>query len=145
MADEKTRQMPPMGGPGRRGGMVAKPDVKINKDTVKRLFNYFSEYKFHLLFVMFFIILSAVASVASSLFLETLIDDYITPMLFPDSAVTFADLFGAICKIGCLFLCGALAGLLYNRIMANVSQGILKKIRDRMFAHMQTLPIKYFD
>ncbi len=145
MADEKSRQMPPMGGPGRRGGMVAKPDVKINKATVKRLFNYFSEYKFHLLFVMIFIILSAVASVASSLFLETLIDDYITPMLFPDSAVTFADLFGAICKIGFLFLCGALAGLLYNRIMANVSQGILKKIRDKMFAHMQTLPIKYFD
>lgn len=145
MAEEKTRQMPPMGGPGRRGGMVAKPDVKINKDTVKRLFGYFGKYKFHLFFVMFFIILSAIASVSSSLFLETLIDDYITPMLFPDSAVTFSDLFVALCKIGCLYLCGAFAGLLYNRIMANVSQGILKKIRDRMFSHMQTLPIKYFD
>ncbi|MBR3868649.1 MAG: ABC transporter ATP-binding protein [Clostridia bacterium] len=145
MAEEKTRQMPPMGGPGRRGGMVGKPDVKINKDTVKRLFGYFGKYKFHLIFVMFFIILSAVASVASSLFLETLIDDYITPMLLPNSSVTFTDLFVALCKIGCLYICGALAGLLYNRIMANVSQGILKKIRDRMFAHMQTLPIKYFD
>ena len=145
MAEEKTRQMPPMGGPGRRGGMVGKPDVKINKDTVKRLFGYFGKYKFHLVFVMFFIILSAVASVASSLFLETLIDDYITPMLLPNSSVTFTDLFVALCKIGCLYICGALAGFLYNRIMANVSQGILKKIRDRMFAHMQTLPIKYFD
>ena len=136
MADEKARQMPPMGGPGRRGGMVAKPDVKVNKETVKRLFSYFGKYKIHLIFVMFFIILSAVASVASSLFLKTLIDSYIAPMLFPNASVTFTDLFGALCKIGCLYLCGALAGFLYNRIMANVSQGILKKIRDRMFEHM---------
>ena len=145
MADEKARQMPPMGGPGRRGGMVGKPDVKVNKETVKRLFSYFGKYKIHLIFVMFFIILSAVASVASSLFLKTLIDSYIAPMLFPNASVTFTDLFGALCKIGCLYLCGALAGFLYNRIMANVSQGILKKIRDRMFEHMQSLPIKYFD
>lgn len=145
MADQKPRQMPPMSGAGRRGGMVAKPDVKINKDTVKRLFGYFGKYKLHLIFVMLFIILSAVASVASSLFLETLIDDYIKPMLLPESSVGFTDLFVALCKIGCLYVCGALAGLLYNRIMANVSQGILKKIRDRMFAHMQTLPVKYFD
>ena len=145
MAEEKARQMPPMGGPGRRGGMVGKPDVKINKETVKRLFSYFGKYKIHLVFVMFFIILSAVASVASSLFLKTLIDSYIAPMLFPNASVTFTDLFGALCKIGCLYLCGALAGFLYNRIMANVSQGILKKIRDRMFEHMQSLPIKYFD
>ena len=55
MADEKARQMPPMGGPGRRGGMVAKPDVKINKETVRRLLGYFSEYKFHLIFVFVFI------------------------------------------------------------------------------------------
>ena len=145
MAEEKARQMPPMGGPGRRGGMVGKPDVKINKDTVKRLFGYFGKYKFQLFFVFVFIILSAVASVASSLFLETLIDDYITPMMFPDSSVTFSDLFVALCKIGCLYVCGALAGLFYNRMMSNVSQGILKKIRDRMFDHMQTLPIRYFD
>ena len=145
MADEKTRQMPPMGGPGRRGGMVGKPDVKVNKETVKRLFSYFGEYKFHLIFVMVFIVVSAIASVASSLFLETLIDDYIMPMLMPDSAVTFRHLFIALAKIGCLYVCGALSGLFYNRIMANVSQGILKKIRDTMFAHMQTLPIRYFD
>ena len=46
MADEKTRQMPPMGGPGRRGGMVGKPDVKVNKETVKRLFSYFGSFKY---------------------------------------------------------------------------------------------------
>ena len=108
MAEEKARQMPPMGGPGRRGGMVGKPDVKINKETVKRLFSYFGKYKIHLVFVMFFIILSAVASVASSLFLKTLIDSYIAPMLFPNASVTFTDLFGALCKIGCLYLCGEL-------------------------------------
>ena len=145
MSNEKPRQMPPMGGPGRRGGMVGKPNVKINKSTVKRLLNYFSEYRIHLLFVMIFIIVTSVASVMSSLFLETLIDDYITPMIMPNASVTFKDLFLALVKMAFIYICGALAGLAYNRIMANVSQGILKKIRDRMFAHMQTLPIRYFD
>ena len=53
MSNEKPRQMPPMGGPGRRGGMVGKPNVKINKETVKRLLRYFSEYRIHLIFVMY--------------------------------------------------------------------------------------------
>ncbi|MBQ8210022.1 MAG: ABC transporter ATP-binding protein [Clostridia bacterium] len=124
--------------------MVGKP-VSVNKNTVKRLLSYFSNYKLHMILVFVFIITSAVASVMASLFLQTLIDGYVTPMLGANSSVGFSDLAMALVKMGCLYVCGALSGLFYSRIMASVSQGILKKIRDKMFAHMQTLPIKYFD
>lgn len=141
--NKRAASMPPPGGPCRKG-MVGKP-VKVNKSAVKRLLAYFSSYKLHMVFVCIFIITSAVASVMVSLFLKTLIDDYITPMLSPDSPVGFTDLAIALVKMACLYICGALSGLLYNRIMASVSQGILKKVRDTMFTHMQSLPIKYFD
>lgn len=125
-------------------GMVGKP-VKVNKNTIKRIMTYFSNYKLHMIFVFVFIITSAVASVMASLFLESLIDDYIAPMMQSNPTVTFYDLGIALVKMACLYVCGALSSLLYNRIMASVSQGILKKIRDSMFTHMQSLPIKYFD
>ena len=139
---------PPAGGPVGRGnkGMVGKP-VKVNKDTVKRVLSYFSNYKLKLVLVVIFIVASSVASVAASLFLETLIDGYVEPMLRlgENSPVGFSDLAVMLAKMGCLYLGGALAGLFYSRIMSSVSQGILKKIRDKMFAHMQSLPVKYFD
>ena len=134
----------PMRGPGARGP-VGRPDMKINKDTVKRLLGCFKDFKFHMIFVAIFIILSASASVLSALFLETLIDDYITPLLGTSGTEGFHDLFMALVKMACIYAVGALSGLFYNRIMASVSQGILKNIRDKMFSHMQTLPIKYFD
>ena len=143
MSNQPRRQGPPSGGPG-GPKMVGKP-VSVNKNTVKRLLSYFSNYKLHMILVFVFIITSAVASVMASLFLQTLIDGYVTPMLGANSSVGFSDLAMALVKMGCLYVCGALSGLFYSRIMASVSQGILKKIRDKMFAHMQTLPIKYFD
>ena len=133
----------PMHGPGRRG-MMAAPGTKIEKGTIGRLLSYLGEYKVRLCFVVVCILLSAVASVASSLFLQSLIDDYITPMLL-ESAPVFTPLLAAIGKIGCVFLAGVLATFFYSRTMAVVSQGTLKLIRDEMFEHMQTLPIKYFD
>lgn len=138
---------PPPGGPGRGNkGMIGKP-VKVNKNTVKRVLSYFKNYKLKLFLVVVFIVTSAVASVASSLFLETLIDGYIDPMLKlgENSPVDFTDLAVALAKMACFYLCGALSGLFYSRIMSSVSQGILKKIRDVMFTHMQSLPVKYFD
>lgn len=135
----------PMHGPGPKGA-VGKPNVKLNKATLKRLMSYFGKYKIHMVFVVIFILASSVASVLSSLFLETLIDDYITPLLgSSDAAEGFRQLFFALMKMACIYLFGAFSGMMYNRIMASVSQGILKKIRDTMFSHMQTLPIKYFD
>lgn len=143
MSNQQRRQGPPAGGPG-GPKMVGKP-AKMNKDTIKRLLSYFENYKLQMLLVFVFIITSAVASVMSSLFLQTLIDDYVSPMLGENSPVGFPDLAMALVRIGCFYVCGALSGFLYSRIMASVSQGILKKIRDKMFSHMQTLPIKYFD
>ncbi len=141
-----SNQRPPQGrGPaGPHKGMVGKP-VKVNKATVVRLLSYFKGYKLQLVGVTLFIALSSVAGVLGSLFLETLIDDYITPMLQPASSVTYDDLGLAILKMACIYICGALAGLFQSRIMASVSQGILKDVRDTMFCHMQTLPVKYFD
>ena len=94
--------------------------------------------------VILCILVSAVASVSGSLFLGTLIDNYIVPlaaMANPD----FSGLLRVILMMACLYLVGALCAFAYNRIMVTISQGVQKRIRDDLFGHMQTLPIKYFD
>lgn len=112
--------------------------------TIKRLLSYIGKYKFRFILVLIFIILSAVANVAGSMFIGTLIDDYITPLLSEANPV-FTGLLKAICVMGVIYLVGILSTLFYNRTMVSISQGVLKKIRDEMFEHMQKLPIKYFD
>lgn len=120
------------------------PVQRFKPGTIKRLFSYIAEYKIQLIFVVFCILLSAGASAASALFLQTLIDKYIVPMLGQENP-EFADLFKAILFMGFIYIVGVLATLLYNRVMVVIEQGTLKKIRDKMFTHMQTLPIRYFD
>ena len=117
---------------------------QLDKKTLKRLLSYMKAYRFQLILVFVCIAVSASASVMSSLFLQQLIDDYIAPLLL-ESAPVFTGLLFALGQMAVIYLIGAFASLLYNRIMAVVSQGTLKSIRDDMFAHMQTLPIKYFD
>lgn len=117
---------------------------KMDMQTLKRILNYLKEYKGRFLFVLICILLSAGASVMASLFIQTLIDDYITPLLV-QAAPDFSGLFRAVIVLAGVYLIGVLATLFYNRMMAVISQGTLKKIRDEMFSHMQTLPIKYFD
>ena len=135
----------PMRGPGHGPGrMMVPPGMKIENGTVRRLLSYMAGYKFRLIFVVICILISAAASVASSLFLQSLIDDYIMPLLLT-SAPVFTPLLHAIGKIACIFAAGALSSFLYTRTMAVVSQGTLKVIRDEMFSHMQTLPVRYFD
>ena len=113
--------------------------------TMKRLLGYVMQnYKFRFIFVFAFIALSAVANVAGSLFLKTLIDDYITPLLLEANPV-FDKLLGAILVMAAIYLTGVVSALLYNRMMVSIAQGTLKKIRDEMFAHMQTLQLRYFD
>ena len=90
------------------------------------------------------IVLSALANVGGSIFLRVLIDDYITPMLGQASPV-FSGLLKALSLMACVYVVGILSTFLYNRLMVSISQGVLKTIRDQMFAHMQTLPIRYFD
>lgn len=115
-----------------------------NKKTIKRLMTYITKYRLRILLVVLCIIISALTSVASSLFLKTLIDDYIAPLLLASNPV-FSGLLRAIISMGCIYLIGVLSTLFYNRIMVVIAQDVLKTIRDEMFAHMQTLPIKYFD
>lgn len=117
---------------------------QVNPNTLKRLLGYLSVYKTRVILVVICILLSAIANVMSSLFIQRLIDDYISPLLLEANPV-FDALFRAIVQMACIYVIGILASLIYNRTMAVISQGILKKIRDDMFAHMQTLPIRYFD
>lgn len=131
------------GGPGKMpiGAKKSKNPMK----TLKRLLGYvFKEYKLKLFLVVALIIISSLASVISTLFLKTLIDDYITPFL-GQSNPSFAGLLKTLCIMAVIYYTGTLSTYLYNRIMIFVSQGTLKKIRDDMFEHMEHLPIGYFD
>lgn len=112
--------------------------------TAKRLLSYVFKYKGRLVVVLISILASALTGVASSLFLQTLIDDYIEPLLI-EAVPNFAGLFTAIIFMAGIYIIGIVATLLYNRLMVTVAQGVLKDIRDEMFEHMQTLPIRYFD
>ena len=115
------------------------------KNTAKRLMNYIVEqYRVRFILVVCFILMSSIANVSSSLFLQTLIDDYITPMLGA-SAPNFAPLLKILVTMGSVYALGVLSAFVYTRMMARISQGVLKDIRDEMFNHMQTLPIRYFD
>ncbi|MEE0700518.1 MAG: ABC transporter ATP-binding protein, partial [Anaerotignum sp.] len=130
-----------MRGPG-RGVPIGR--AKMDKVTMNRLLSYLKEYKLRFTVVLFCILVSAVAGVAGSLFLQVVIDDYITPLL-KTASPDFAGLFQAVLTMAAIYLIGILATLFYNRTMVSISQGILKKIRDQMFSHMQRLPIRYFD
>lgn len=110
---------------------------RILKETIKT-------YKFHCIFVLILIILSSIASVYGSIFMKSLIDDYITPMLGQD-VPDFGPLIQAILTMACIYVCGVLATYIYNRLMLTVALGTLKDVRNRLFEHMQKLPIGYFD
>ena len=117
---------------------------RINKDTAKRLLSYIGAYKKTLVVVFICIILSALASVASAMFIEILIDDYITPILAMDHPV-YTGLIKALCMVGVIYLIGVFSTWFYNYLMVGIAQGTLKTIRDEMFEKMQSLPIRYFD
>ena len=115
------------------------------RHIIGRLMSYITgEYRMRFILVVLCILMSAIANVAGSLFLGSLIDDYITPLLGV-SDPDFSGLLTALVTMGCIFLTGALCAYAYNRNMIVVSQGVQKTIRDDLFSHMQTLPIKYFD
>lgn len=118
--------------------------AKVNKDVVKRLMSYIGYYKLRFAAVLICIVVNALAMVSGSLYLQTLIDSYITPLL-QAATPDFAPLFRSILIMGCIYAVGILACLFYNRTMVSIAQGTLKRIRDEMFEHMQTLPIRYFD
>ena len=128
-----------------RRGFTGGKKAKDAKGTMKRLIGYIARgNKARLVVVFILLLISTIASVASSLFLKSLIDDYIAPLI-GQAAPDFAPLFSALTMMACIYLAGMLASYLQTRLMIPVAQGTLKTIRDDMFAHMQTLPIKYFD
>ena len=129
---------------GRRQAMGPPPQMGDPMKTIKRLLSYMNAYKGRFIFVIICILISAGAGVVSSMFIQILIDNFITPMIKTKST-DFSGLAGAMAVIGVILVTGAVATLLYNRIMVTISQGIQKKIRDEMFSHMQKLPIKFFD
>ena len=113
--------------------------------TLKRLMGIIlKNYTPHCIVVLLCIFGSAFVSVKGTLFMQTLIDDYILPIM-SQSNPDFRPLGMAIMKLALFFIAGALMTYTYNRIMVNVSQGTMKKIRIDVFTHMESLPIKYFD
>lgn len=123
---------------------MKKPERNIDIKTVKRLLTYFKNYRLRLIFVVICIILSCISAVAGSMFIETLIDDYITPLIGVQNP-DFSALISALFMMAGIYIVGILTSFFYDRTMSKVTQNILKDIRDKMFSHMQRLPIKYFD
>ena len=118
---------------------------KNPKKTRGRLMKYIQKgYGVQFVVVLICILLSAVANVAGSMFLKSLIDDYISPLLLQASPV-FTGLLHALMSMAVIYLIGIATTFIYNWLMVSISQGVLKKVRDEMFAHMQKLPIRYFD
>ncbi|WP_206912026.1 ATP-binding cassette, subfamily B, bacterial [Enterococcus sp. DIV0840] len=130
MRDEKTKGIPKSQDPLK---------------TLKRLFSYmFKNYKFQLILVLILILLSTFANVRGSLFLQVVIDDYITPLL-GQSNPNFSGLLKGITTMALIYGVGIIANLGFNLIMVRISEGTQKTIRDEMFTHLETLPIRYFD
>ena len=121
---------------------------KQTKNTIKPLKRLLGimirRYKFQLLFVLVLILLSAFANVRGSLFLQVVIDQYITPLI-GKADPNFGGLLKAIMTMGIIYLVGITSTLIYNLMMVKVSEGTQKKIRDDLFNHLETLPLRYFD
>ena len=130
--------MPPvkMRGDGRK--------AKNPKQTISRLLSYLSRYKKTMIVVVVCIILSAIAQAVSASSLGTLVDNYITPMLAQENP-DYAPLIRFLTMLAGIYLVGIISAFLYNFLMVRIGQGTQKDIRDQMFTHMQTLPIRYFD
>ena len=143
MAEQNVRTVR---GPGGRGAMGRpRPKVANPGKLIKRVLGeVFKHYAPHCLMVLVCIFLSAFANVQASLFLQTLIDDYIAPMLQQQNP-DFGPLLGALGRIACIYLVGILAAWANARIMVNVTQGTMRNIRTELFTHMESLPISYFD
>ena len=145
-APKKPQGGMPMGGPHGPRGMG--PRQPINKKVLLRVLSYLKLYWPRLLVVFFCIVLDAIATASAATFLGTLIDDYIVPLLADAAsgvAPVYTGLLTAILKMAGLYLLAVVAVFLQSRIMAIISHSILKNVRNEMFAHMQLLPIRYFD
>ena len=134
-----------MAGPMGRQPRGMKPQVKNPGKLFMRLMRYvFRTYKWHYISVIALIFISVLASVQGTLFTQTLIDDYIAPLLLSDTP-DFGPLAMAILRVAGFYLIGVAASFLQSLIMTYVTQGCLRDLRNELFEHMEKLPIKYFD
>jgi len=132
----------PMGG---RRPMGPPPKVENPGKIFKRIIGSVAKhYGIHMVIVAICIIISVLASVQGTMFTKTLIDDYIVTLCKADTP-DFTELLHAILRVACFFAIGIAANFLQARLMINVTQGTMMRLRDDLFAHMETLPIKYFD
>ena len=134
-----------MPGPLNRTPRGRKPKVEHPFALLARLMHYvFRDYKFHCIAVFLLIFAGVIANVQGTMFTKNLIDDYITPFLLSDNP-NFAPLAKAISRVAVFYAIGVISTYAYNRIMVAVTQGTLRNLRNDLFAHMEKLPIRYFD
>ena len=127
---------------------MGKPQNKVKNPgkLLMRLMNYiFRDYKFHCIAVFILIFVGVIANVQGTMFTRDLIDKYITPFLLSSDTPNFSPLAHAIARVAVFYGIGIVATYAYNRIMINVTQGMMMNMRNEMFEHMEKLPIKYFD
>ncbi len=113
--------------------------------TASRLLKYVTgPYKVQFIIVLLCILMTSISSISVSLSLRFLLDDFILPLVGKTDP-NFSELYKAMAVLACIFILGVIASFVYNRMMVVIGQGVLKTVRDEMFEHMQTLPIRYFD
>ncbi|MBQ6398720.1 MAG: ABC transporter ATP-binding protein [Clostridia bacterium] len=131
-------------GGGPRGPRAMGPRQPIQKRTVLRLMTYLKPFWPRLILVLLCIIINAVATASAATFLGRIIDDHITPLL-REANPDYSGLLATILQMAALYALAIVAVFVQGRVMAVVAQSVLRTVRDQMFAHMQTLPIRYFD
>ena len=141
MSDQNNSNVQPVKQRAGGGPAVTKGTIK----TAKRLLGYVvSTYKVQFIIVLICILMSSIASISVSLSLKFLLDDFIIPLIGQQNP-DYTELYQALTLLGTIFLLGVIATFIYSRMMVVIGQGVLKRVRDEMFEHMQTLPIRYFD
>ena len=136
----------PIKGPGRGGAAFRTgPMVENPGKMLGRLMGYiYKNYRIHIIVVVIGIVVSVLANVQGTMFMKTLIDQYIMPLLKAETP-DFRPLAMAILRVACFYAIGVACTYTYNRLMIYVSQGTLRNLRNEMFERMETLPVKYFD
>ncbi|MGN0430137.1 MAG: ABC transporter ATP-binding protein [Acetatifactor sp.] len=145
MAEERNEGKPVKGPMGKTPRGVRGPRIENPGKVFMRLLKYVCRYyAIHYILVILFIFISVLANVQGTMFIQTLIDDYIQPLLLTDTP-DFSGLLHAITRVAVFYGIGVIATYAQNRIMITVTQGTMRRLRDDMFAHMEKLPIRYFD
>ena len=145
MATGREENVKVVKGPGPRGPRGPRPKLENPGLLLKRVMGYMlSRYKLHVIAVVVCILISVLASVQGTMFMRTLIDSYIMPML-KEPSPDFGPLLAAIARVACFYLTGVAASFAQMRIMMYVSQGTMRDLRIDIFTHMESLPIRYFD